>query len=145
MINHLPTPHLYQQLVQHFGGQVKTADALGVSQAAVSGYVNGKWSMSAVAAMRAEWLTQGQWQASDLCPALRQLAGVCVDGADRIEHVDRVERVDTARSIAHASQSLSAAQPISTPLPQPISFSGIGTTTQATGNKKAFTASSKGF
>ena len=45
---------LYKDLVKHFGGQKLTADALGVSQANISGYVSGRWNMSESVAIRAE-------------------------------------------------------------------------------------------
>lgn len=45
---------IYDQLVDHFGGQVKTADSLGVKQGTVSGWVSGRHGMSAVTALRAQ-------------------------------------------------------------------------------------------
>lgn len=63
---------LYKDLVKHFGGQKLTANALGVSQSNVSGYVSGRWNMSELAAMRAEKATDGKFKASDLCPSLKE-------------------------------------------------------------------------
>lgn len=56
-----------QRLVEHFGGQTKTAAALGVSQAAVSYWASGIYSMSAEKAFRAEELTGGLITARELC------------------------------------------------------------------------------
>ena len=56
-----------QRLVQHFGGQAKTASALGVTQAAVSYWVSGTHRMNAAKAFLAEELTGGQVTARDLC------------------------------------------------------------------------------
>ena len=63
---------LYKDIVDHFGGQTQTAKALVVSQANVSGYVSGRWSMSPQVAMRAEKATKGKFKASDLCPSLKE-------------------------------------------------------------------------
>ena len=63
---------LYKDLVKHFGGQKLTADALGVSQANISGYVSGRWNMSELAAMRAEKATKGKFKAVELCPSLKE-------------------------------------------------------------------------
>lgn len=56
-----------QRLVDFFGGQAKTASALGVTQAAVSYWVTGTHSMSAAKAFLAEELTGGEVTARDLC------------------------------------------------------------------------------
>lgn len=61
---------LYQSLVDYFGTQQKTAQALNVDQTTVSGWVCGKWSMSARAAMRAERITEGDFTKERLCPAV---------------------------------------------------------------------------
>lgn len=66
--------NIYQQLVEHFGGQQKAASALGVTQPALSSWVNRRWSMSPIVALRAERLTDGKFKAQDLCPALREAA-----------------------------------------------------------------------
>lgn len=60
-----------EKLIEHFGDQVKTAKALGVSQSAVSQWLSGSSRMSALVALRAENETGGQFKAIDLCPALR--------------------------------------------------------------------------
>lgn len=63
---------LYQDLVKHFGGQEATAEALHVSQSNISGYVSGRWNMSEKVAIRAEKVTNGEFKAVDLCPALKE-------------------------------------------------------------------------
>lgn len=60
----------YEALVSHFGNQHKTAEALGCSQPGVWKWVKGKSNMSAAFALKAERLTNGEFKASDLCPAL---------------------------------------------------------------------------
>lgn len=59
-----------QRLISHFGDQTKTAKALRVTQAAVSCWLNGKYSMSAKIATRAERVTGGKFKAEELCPDL---------------------------------------------------------------------------
>lgn len=61
-----------QGLVSHFGDQVKTAKALGVTQSAVSQWISGSSRMSALVAVRAEAATGGAFKAIDLCPAISQ-------------------------------------------------------------------------
>jgi len=56
-----------ETLVDFFGGQTKTAIALGCTQAAVSYWVAGIHSMSAQKAFKAEELTGGVVTARDLC------------------------------------------------------------------------------
>ncbi|WP_010486870.1 transcriptional regulator [Pseudomonas sp. S9] len=56
-----------ETLVKHFGGQINTAKALGVSQAAVSYWLAGIHSMSAESAFKAEELTGGLVTAKSLC------------------------------------------------------------------------------
>lgn len=63
---------LYEKLVKHFGNQQKTADALGCSQTAVFKWVNGKTYMSSAIANRAQKITEGKFQAADLCPDLKE-------------------------------------------------------------------------
>jgi len=61
-----------EKLVEFFGGQAKTAVALGVSQAAVSYWVNGAHAMSASKAFLAEELTGGEITARQLCASQPQ-------------------------------------------------------------------------
>lgn len=61
----------YQQLVDHFGGQENTAQALLVRQPAVSGWVRGVKNMSERVAIRAQAETNGKFKAVDLCPSLK--------------------------------------------------------------------------
>ncbi|WP_342446948.1 transcriptional regulator [Cobetia amphilecti] len=62
--------NIFERLVDHFGTQAKAADALGVYQGTVSGWVRGKHGMSPVLALRAERLTLGKFKAEKLCPPL---------------------------------------------------------------------------
>ncbi|MDY6450686.1 hypothetical protein SKM54_04605 [Acinetobacter faecalis] len=64
---------IYQELVDYLGGQVSTAKALKVSQSNISGYINGRWNMSELVALRAEMVTKGEFKATDLCPTLKGL------------------------------------------------------------------------
>ena len=66
----------YEALVSHFGGQHKTAEALGCSQPGVWKWVRGKANMSAPLALKAERLTSGKFKATELCPALAALEPV---------------------------------------------------------------------
>ncbi|OTG82378.1 hypothetical protein [Acinetobacter sp. ANC 4648] len=63
---------LYKDLVDHFGGQVPAAKTLLVSQSNISGYLSGRWNMSALVAMRAEKATDGKFKAIELCPSLKE-------------------------------------------------------------------------
>lgn len=63
---------LYKKLVSHFGNQNITANALGISQSTISGYVSGRWGMSGKVAIRAEKATNGTFKAVDLCPDLKE-------------------------------------------------------------------------
>ncbi|MDH0300649.1 MULTISPECIES: Cro/CI family transcriptional regulator [unclassified Pseudomonas] len=56
-----------EKLVDFFGGQAKTAEALGVSQAAVSYWFTGTTTISAKRAFLAEELTGGVVTAKELC------------------------------------------------------------------------------
>lgn len=66
----------YEQLVAHFGGQQRTANALGCTQPSVWAWLQGNACMSAVLALKAERLTGGEFCASDLCPALADIKSV---------------------------------------------------------------------
>lgn len=59
---------IYQSLVGHFKTQTATAEALGVDQSAVSGWVTGKFRMSPAVAIRAERATDGEFSRRQLCP-----------------------------------------------------------------------------
>lgn len=69
---------IYQNLVEHFGGQVATANALKVSQSTISGYISGRWNMSEKVALRAEIATGGKFKSVDLCPALNEFQSLTV-------------------------------------------------------------------
>lgn len=63
---------IYQNLIDHFGGQKNTAIAIGVEQPTVSGYLNGRWKMPPIVAIRAEKATDGKFKAIELCPSLKE-------------------------------------------------------------------------
>ena len=63
---------IYQELVDHFGGQQQTAKGLKVAQPSVSAWVTGRAQMSAKVALRAERVTNGLFKAEDLCPQLKE-------------------------------------------------------------------------
>jgi len=56
----------YKNLVEYFGGQVKTATALGVTQSTVSYWVTGDRQISPLIAIRIEKMTKGRFKAVDL-------------------------------------------------------------------------------
>ncbi|WP_038342276.1 Cro/CI family transcriptional regulator [Acinetobacter sp. A47] len=64
--------NIYQSLVDYFGGQESTANALKVTQPSVSGWVRQTKNMSELVAIRAEKETKGLFKASDLCPSLQE-------------------------------------------------------------------------
>lgn len=68
----------YKELVIHFGSQQKTADALHVSQAAVSYWVSGVKKMTISPALTAEKATNGKFKAVELCPALKEFQTLTV-------------------------------------------------------------------
>ena len=61
---------IYKDLVEHFGGQKKTAVELNVKQPSVHAWVTGKTKMSALVALRVEQKTQGKFKAVELCPEI---------------------------------------------------------------------------
>jgi DNA-binding transcriptional regulator YdaS (Cro superfamily) len=62
----------YELLVARFGSQDATADALDIKQPSVNAWLKGKTVMSPLVATRAERVTEGEFKAIDLCPALRE-------------------------------------------------------------------------
>ncbi|WP_069383993.1 transcriptional regulator [Halomonas caseinilytica] len=58
------------RLIRFFGTQERTAQALGVSQASVSGWAGSKHGISELHAIKAERLTGGAIKAEELCPRL---------------------------------------------------------------------------
>lgn len=65
--------NIYVDLVSHFKTQTATAEAIGVKQCTVNGYLSGKWQMSEKVAIRTQKVTEGKFKAADLCPSLREL------------------------------------------------------------------------
>lgn len=66
--------NIYQQLVNHLGGQVSTAEKLNVKQGTVSGWCRGVHGMGPEAAIKAEIETNGIFKAPELCKSLSALA-----------------------------------------------------------------------
>lgn len=64
------------RLIKFFGTQERTAQALGVSQASVSGWAGGKHGMSELHALKAERLTSGAVKATELCSRLADAQAV---------------------------------------------------------------------
>lgn len=61
-----------EALIDHFdGSQVRAAQAIGVRQPTISGWLNSGHYARAKHALRAEQVTGGLVKASDLCPDLR--------------------------------------------------------------------------
>lgn len=63
---------VYEKLVNHFGGQTKTARALNVKQPSVHAWIKGEANMSPLVALRAEKQTNGIFEAEQLCPEIKQ-------------------------------------------------------------------------
>ncbi|MEX2902471.1 transcriptional regulator [Pseudomonas rhodesiae] len=61
------------ELINHFGSQSKTGDALGVSQATVSYWLAGSQKVSPEKAMLAEIVTGGAIKASSICELIAQV------------------------------------------------------------------------
>ncbi len=61
------------ELINHFGSQSKTGEALGVSQATVSYWLSGSQRVSPEKALLAEVLTHGAIKASSLCHLIAQV------------------------------------------------------------------------
>ncbi|SDT42616.1 DNA-binding transcriptional regulator Cro [Pseudomonas cedrina] len=60
-------------LINHFGSQSKTGEALGVSQATVSYWLSGLQKVSPEKALLAEIVTHGAIKASALCDLIAQV------------------------------------------------------------------------
>ncbi|WP_054085871.1 MULTISPECIES: transcriptional regulator [Pseudomonas syringae group] len=61
------------ELINFFGSQAKTGEALGVSQATVSYWLSGSQKVSPEKALLAEAVTDGAIRASSLCELIAQL------------------------------------------------------------------------
>lgn len=60
-------------LINFFGSQVKTGEALGVSQATVSYWLSGSQKVSPEKALLAETITGGAIKASSICDLIAQV------------------------------------------------------------------------
>lgn len=65
--------HKISELINHFGSQSKTGEALGVSQATVSYWLSGSQKVSPEKALLAEIVTLGAIKASSLCDLIAQV------------------------------------------------------------------------
>jgi len=65
--------NIFSDLAKHFGGQVATASALGVTQGTVSGWIRGIHGCSADVALIAERKTDGKFLAQQLRPSLAEV------------------------------------------------------------------------
>lgn len=64
---------IYQEVVDYFGGQKKTALELNVKQPSVHAWVVGKAKMSALVALRVQHKTNGKFKAVELCPEIESV------------------------------------------------------------------------
>lgn len=60
-------------VIDHFGGQAKMADLIGIKQGGISNWLNNKNGISERNALKIEKLTNGKFRAVDLCPRLAEL------------------------------------------------------------------------
>ena len=64
--------NIFSEIVAHFGGQLATARALGVSQGTVSGWTRGLHGCSAETAFHIQGKTGGRFNAAQLRPSLAE-------------------------------------------------------------------------
>ena len=62
-----------QDLIERFGGQVKFAKTVNVSQGTVTGWLNNKHGISPDNAQKIEIVTGGEFKAVDLCPRMAKI------------------------------------------------------------------------
>lgn len=65
--------HVVKNLIANFGSQILLADALGLKQGTITGWLNNKHGISERNALKIEKLTNGKFRAVDLCPRLAEL------------------------------------------------------------------------
>ncbi|OAV36044.1 hypothetical protein AO364_1212 [Moraxella catarrhalis] len=64
---------IVKDLIAYFGTQTKLAEAIGVSQGTVTGWLNGTHGIRESNALKIEIVTQGQFKAIDLNPSLAKI------------------------------------------------------------------------
>lgn len=64
---------IVKDLITYFGTQTKLAEAIGVSQGTVTGWLNGTHGIRESNALKIEIVTQGQFKAIDLNPSLAKI------------------------------------------------------------------------
>ncbi|MFV2949611.1 Cro/CI family transcriptional regulator [Pseudomonas japonica] len=62
------------RLIKHFGTQQCAAEAIGVDQTTISGWLRGKHLISVENAIRIQAVTLGAFQAVDLCPSIAKFS-----------------------------------------------------------------------
>ncbi len=62
-----------EKVINFFGTQGNTANALGCSQTTVCKWLHGKMNVSSFYALKIEKLTNGEFKAVDLCPRLAEI------------------------------------------------------------------------
>lgn len=60
-------------VIDHFGGQAKMADLIGIGQGGISNWLNNKNGINERNALKIEKLTNGKFKAVDLCPRLKEI------------------------------------------------------------------------
>ncbi|WP_315075582.1 YdaS family helix-turn-helix protein [Acinetobacter guillouiae] len=64
--------NLYKRVVEHFGSQTLTAQALDLEQPSVWAWVNGKAKMSSETALLVQEKTDGEFKYKDLFPSRKK-------------------------------------------------------------------------
>lgn len=97
------------RLVKHFGTQQKAAEALGVDQTTVSGWVRGKHSVSPRVAVRIEAATGGIFSRSEVCPDFPWLDLVKADHVQLMGKI--IDANDQARETNESAVNTYSAEP----------------------------------
>ena len=64
--------NLYKSVVEHFGSQTLTAQALDLEQPSVWAWINGKAKMSSETALLVQEMTDGKFKYKDLFPSRKK-------------------------------------------------------------------------
>lgn len=83
---------IYKRLVAYFGGQQRTAIALGVNQSTVSGWIRGRHGMSAETAILAQRKTLDSFLADQLRPTLAQLPATLNETLPAFHDFDQTDK-----------------------------------------------------
>lgn len=93
---------IHKDLAKHFGNQTKTAQALGVKQAAVSHWCNDRNKMDFECALKAEQLTGGKFNKYDLM------------GIERVEDLPSLENEKAHVAVTTQAQLSQDSKPVTT-------------------------------